>query len=90
MEGLLTLMAALLRSALALFRGRGQQAIVELALRQQLAVLPDEAKAPAPTGRSNLLDCTPPALAPLEGGVVRNYPIRSVDAARIGCGIMNP
>src|SRR5271157_90978 len=38
MEGLLTLIAALLRSALALFRGRRQQAIVELALRQQLAV----------------------------------------------------
>ncbi|HME69013.1 MAG TPA: integrase [Myxococcota bacterium] len=38
MEGLLSLIAGLLRSALALFRGRGQQAIVELALRQQLAV----------------------------------------------------
>jgi transposase InsO family protein len=37
-EGLLTLIAALLRSALALFRSRNEQAIVELALRQQLAV----------------------------------------------------
>ena len=38
MERLLTLLAAFLRSALALFRGRSQQLIVELALRQQLAV----------------------------------------------------
>ena len=38
MEGLQTLIAALLRSALALFRGRRQQVIIELALRQQLAV----------------------------------------------------
>ena len=38
MEGLLTLLAAFLRCALALFRGRSQQLIVELALRQQLAV----------------------------------------------------
>ena len=38
MEGLLTLIAALLRSALALFRIRNEQAIVELVLRQQLAV----------------------------------------------------
>jgi len=38
MEGLLTLIAVLLRSALALFRSRRRQAFIELALRQQLAV----------------------------------------------------
>jgi len=38
MEGLLRLIAAFLRSALALFRSRGRQALIELALRQQLAV----------------------------------------------------
>jgi len=38
MEGLLRLIAILLRAALAFFRSRGQQAIVELALRQQVAV----------------------------------------------------
>ena len=38
MEGLLRLIAAFLRSVLALFRSRGRQALIELALRQQLAV----------------------------------------------------
>ena len=38
MEGLLRLIAAFLRSALAVFRSRGRQAVIELALRQQLAV----------------------------------------------------
>ena len=38
MEGFLTLIVTLLRCALALFRTRSQQVIVELALRQQLAV----------------------------------------------------
>jgi len=38
MEGLLRLIAMLLRAALAFFRSRGQQVIVELALRQQVAV----------------------------------------------------
>ena len=37
-RALFTLVAVVLRSALALFRSREDQAIVELALRQQLAV----------------------------------------------------
>jgi hypothetical protein len=37
MRALLNLTTALLRCALALFRNRNEQAIVELALRQQLA-----------------------------------------------------
>ncbi len=37
MQALLDLMTMLLRSTLAFFRRRNQQAIVELALRQQLA-----------------------------------------------------
>src|SRR5258705_8539979 len=38
LRALLTLVASILRSAIALFRSRESQAIVELALRQQLAV----------------------------------------------------
>jgi putative transposase len=38
LRALLTLVASIARSAIALFRTRGDQAIVELALRQQLAV----------------------------------------------------
>ena len=37
-RALLTLVGSILRSAIALFRSRENQAIVELALRQQLAV----------------------------------------------------
>ena len=48
MEEFLTLIALLLRSALALFRSRGQQAVVELALRQQLAVYSQAEQAPRP------------------------------------------
>jgi len=46
MEGLLRLVAAFLRSALALFRSRGRQALIELALRQQLAVYPQTKHTP--------------------------------------------
>src|SRR5258707_15376731 len=38
LKALLTLVASIVRSAVALFRSRENQAIVELALRQQLAV----------------------------------------------------
>ncbi|HWT83571.1 MAG TPA: helix-turn-helix domain-containing protein, partial [Candidatus Methylomirabilis sp.] len=48
MEGLLRLIAILLRSALAFFRSRGQQAIVELALRQQVAVYSQTKPKPRP------------------------------------------
>jgi len=48
MEGLLKLSAILLRSALAFFRSRGQQAIVEIALRQQLAVYSQTKPKPRP------------------------------------------
>ena len=48
MEGLLRLIAILLRSALAFFRSRGLQAIVELALRQQVAVYSQTKPKPRP------------------------------------------
>ena len=38
LRALLTLVASIVRSAIALFRSREDQAIVELALRQQLAL----------------------------------------------------
>jgi putative transposase len=47
MRALLNLTAALLRCALAFFRSRNEQAIVELALRQQLATYAQKQARPA-------------------------------------------